>query len=227
MGILPSMLKVFLIVLALLGCGPARAGATLLVFGDSLSAAYGIPRENGWVPLLQQRLRQKRMDYTVINASVSGETSSGGVTRIAAALAAHKPSIVIVALGANDGLRGLPLPQMRDNLTAIVRSAQQFGSRVLLVGMRMPPNYGPQYTREFEQVYAAVARARKCPLVPFLLEGVAVRRELMLDDNVHPAARAQPAILETVWQGLAPLLAAPAPRQGLRPDGTAHQRQPG
>jgi acyl-CoA thioesterase-1 len=205
-GILVSMGKILLLVLALLGCGLAHASPTLLVFGDSLSAAYGIDQQAGWVALLQERLRQKRLDYTVINASVSGETTSGGAARIAVALAAHKPAIVVVALGANDGLRGLPLGQMRDNLAVIVRAVQKFGSRVLLVGMKMPPNYGPQYTRDFEQTYVALARQFKCALAPFLLDGVAGKRELFLDDNLHPNAQAQPVILENVWKGLAPML---------------------
>jgi len=192
--------------LALLGCGLAHASPTLLVFGDSLSAAYGIGQQAGWVALLQERLRQKRLDYTVINASVSGETTSGGAARIAAALAAHKPAIMVVALGANDGLRGLPLAQMRDNLAVILRAAQKSGSRVLLTGMKMPPNYGPQYTRDFEQAYVALARQFKCALVPFLLDGVAGKRELFLEDNLHPNAQAQPVILENVWKQLAPML---------------------
>lgn len=196
-----------MIVLALLGCGLAHANPTLLVFGDSLSAAYGIGQQAGWVALLQERLRQKRLDYTVVNASVSGETTSGGAARIAATLATHRPAIVVVALGANDGLRGLPLGQMRENLAIIVRAAQKSGSRVLLVGMKMPPNYGPQYTQDFEQTYVALARQFKCALAPFLLDGVAGKRELFLDDNLHPTAQAQPIILENVWRGLAPMLA--------------------
>jgi acyl-CoA thioesterase-1 len=195
-----------LLTLMLLGPGLAHAGATLLVYGDSLSAAYGIGQKEGWVTLLEQRLRQKQLDYTVANASISGETSSGGASRIAATLALHKPQIVIVALGSNDGLRGLPVKQMRDNLAAIVAAAQKSGSRVLLVGMKMPPNYGPQYTREFEQVYADLARRYKTAFTPFLLEGVAGRRELFLDDNMHPVARAQPMLLENIWKALAPLL---------------------
>ena len=192
--------------LALLGCGLAHASPTLLVFGDSLSAAYGIGQQAGWVALLQERLRQKRLDYTVINASVSGETTSGGAARIAATLTAYKPAIVIVALGANDGLRGLPLAQMRDNLAVILRAAQKSGSRVLLAGMKMPPNYGPQYTQAFEQAYVALARQFKSALVPFLLDGVAGKRELFLDDNLHPNGQAQPVILENVWKQLAPML---------------------
>jgi acyl-CoA thioesterase-1 len=196
----------FLIALALLASACAHAGPTLLVYGDSLSAAYGIGQKEGWVALLEERLRQKHIDYTVVNASISGETSSGGASRIAAALAQHAPRIVIVELGANDGLRGLPVAQMRDNLEAIVRAAQKAGARVLLLGMKMPPNYGARYTREFEQTYADLARRRKVALVPFFLEGAAGRRDLIQDDNLHPTAQAQPMILENVWKGLAPLL---------------------
>jgi len=195
-----------LIAFALMSSGLACAGPTLLVYGDSLSAAYGIGQKEGWVALLEERLRQKRIDYTVANASISGETSSGGASRIAAELARYRPRITIVALGANDGLRGLPIAQLRDNLAAIVAAAQKSGSRVLLVGMKMPPNYGAKYTREFEQVYAEIARRRKTARVPFLLEGIAGKREMFQDDNLHPTAAAQPILLENVWKGLAPLL---------------------
>ncbi len=195
-----------MIALALMGSGLACAAPALLVYGDSLSAAYGIGQKEGWVALLEERLRQKRIDYTVANASISGETSSGGASRIAATLARYRPRITIVALGANDGLRGLPVAQLRDNLAAIVGAAKKAGSRVLLVGMRMPPNYGPKYTREFAQVYSELARRQKAELVPFLLEGIAGRREMFQDDNLHPTAAAQPIILENVWKGLAPLL---------------------
>jgi len=185
---------------------PAPSGPAILVYGDSLSAAYGIARNEGWVTLLEERLRQEKRDYTVVNASISGETTSGGASRIAATLAQGRPRVVVVALGANDGLRGLPVAQMRDNLAAIIVAAQKAGSRVLLVGMKMPPNYGPRYTRDFEQVYAALARRFKLGLVPFMLEGVAGDRNLFLDDNLHPTAKAQAQILENVWKGLAPLL---------------------
>jgi acyl-CoA thioesterase-1 len=195
-----------LIVLAALGSTLVQAAPTILVFGDSLSAAYGIRQQDGWVTLLQQRLQQQRLDYTVVNASVSGETTSGGAARIAAALATHKPAIVIVELGANDGLRGLPLTQMSNNLTAIVGAAQKAGAKVLLIGMRLPPNYGARYTQEYEKSFTTLAQRYKCALVPFLLEGVAGKRELMQDDNLHPTAAAQPLILETVWKGLGPLL---------------------
>jgi len=198
--------KVLLIAIALTGSAQALAARTILVFGDSLSAAYGIRQQDGWVALLQQRLQQERIDYNAVNASISGETSSGGAARIAAALAAHKPSITILELGANDGLRGLPVKQMSANLAAIVRAAQKAGSRVLLVGMRLPPNYGAQYTQEYEKAFAALARQLNTAFTPFLLEGVATRRELILEDNLHPNAAAQPLILETVWKSLRPLL---------------------
>jgi acyl-CoA thioesterase-1 len=203
------MLRMLALVLVLMSAGlagRANAGTILLVYGDSLSAAYGIAQKQGWVTLLEQRLRQKHLDYTVANASISGETSSGGASRIAATLAQHRPRIAILALGSNDGLRGLPVAQMRDNLAVIIRAAQKAGSRVLLVGMKMPPNYGPRYTREFEQAFAALAKQHKTAFVPFLLEGIAGKRDNFLDDNLHPTAQVQPVIMENVWKGLAPML---------------------
>ncbi|MCC7184177.1 MAG: arylesterase [Rhodocyclaceae bacterium] len=198
----------------LVGAQPARSAThgaeTILVYGDSLSAAYGIPQNDGWVALLEQRLQnqrpqEQRRNYSVVNLSISGETSSGGAARIAAALAGRHPRILVLALGANDGLRGLSLKQMHDNLAAIMRAAHKAGCRVLLVGMRMPPNYGRQYTHEFEQVYARLEREYKVPLVPFLLEGV-TDRALFQEDNLHPTSRAQPIILENVWRRLRPML---------------------
>jgi acyl-CoA thioesterase I len=192
----------------LMMCVPlmAWAGGTVLVYGDSLSAAYGLSQDAGWPALLQARLKQKRMDYTVLNASISGETTSGGAARIAQTLQAQQPKVIIVALGANDGLRGLPLAQMRANLAQIVRASQTAKSRVLLVGMRLPPNYGETYTRPFAQVYVDLAREYKTALAPFLLEGVAEQRELFQSDNLHPTAQAQPIILDNIWTALAPLL---------------------
>lgn len=194
--------------LSALLCVPAaaRAGDTILVFGDSLSAAYGLPRDAGWAALLQARLAQQRSDYTVTNVSISGETTSGGAARIAAALRAHKPKVVIVELGANDGLRGLPPGEMRGNLAKIVRASQRAKTRVLLVGMRMPPNYGETYTREFAQVYTDLAREYKTALVPFLLQGMEQRRALFQSDDMHPTAAAQPILLDNIWKALAPLL---------------------
>jgi acyl-CoA thioesterase-1 len=200
------MLRKLLIALALLVSGWAHAGPAILVYGDSLSAAYGISQKDGWGTLLQERLKQRRLDYTVVNASISGETSSGGTSRIAATLAQHQPAIVILELGSNDGLRGLPLMQMHENLAHMLRASQRAGARVLLLGMKLPPNYGSQYTRDFEAVFVTLARQYRTALVPFLLEGVAGNRELFLDDNLHPTAQAQPIILDTVWKALRPLL---------------------
>ena len=189
-------------------CAPltAWAGGTILIYGDSLSAAYGLAQDAGWPTLLQARLKQKGMDYTVANASISGETTSGGAARIAATLKAQKPRVVVVALGANDGLRGLPPAQMRANLATIVRASRESKCRVLLVGMRLPPNYGEAYMREFARVYVDVAREFRTALAPFLLEGVAERRELFQSDNLHPTAEAQPLLLDNVWKALVPLL---------------------
>ncbi len=187
---------------------PAAAAGTILVFGDSLSAAYGIGARQGWVTLLEERLRQEKRDYTVVNASISGETSSGGAARIAEAVRRTQPSIVILALGSNDGLRGLPVAQMKANLSRIVRTAKAAGSRVLLVGNRMPPNYGRKYTEEFHAAFVEVAKADRIPLVPFLLDRVAGNPDYFQADNLHPTAAAQPIILDTVWKGLAPMLDA-------------------
>ena len=203
------MLRRLLVVwLTSLLCLPlaARAGGTILVYGDSLSAAYGLSQDAGWVALLQARLKQERIDYTVTNVSISGETTSGGAARIAETLKAHKPRVIIVELGANDGLRGLPPGEMRANLAKIVARSQRAKARVLLVGMRMPPNYGDTYTREFAQVYPDLAREYKTALVPFLLQGMDERRELFQSDDMHPTAAAQPILLENVWKALTPLL---------------------
>ncbi len=181
------------------------AARNILVFGDSLSAGYGIPQEAAWPSLLAKRLEQKRLDYSVTNASISGETTSGGRTRLAAALDKAQPAVVVIALGANDGLRGLPVKTMRDNLAAMAEAAQKKNARVLIVGQRLPPNYGP-YATQFHEAFAAVAKEKKTALVDFLLDGVATRPELFQADNLHPTAEAQPMLLDTVWQGLAPLL---------------------
>ncbi len=159
-----------------------------------------------WPTLLQTRLTDEGFRHTVVNASVSGETSAGGRSRLPAALEQHKPSIVILELGANDGLRGLRPQLMAENLTAMIDAARAAGSQVLLVGMQMPPNYGAAYTRRFAQTFTDVAQAREVPLVPFLLDGFADQPELFLSDGIHPTAEAQPRVLDTVWQGLQPLL---------------------
>ena len=176
------------------------------MYGDSLSAGYGLPSGKEWASLLAGRLREEGFNYKVANASISGETTLGGRNRIAASLKQHQPEVVILALGANDGLRGGSLDEMRVNLEAIVDAVRKSGARVLLVGMRLPPNYGAAYTQKFRQVYDEVAASRKVPLVPFMFEGFAEKRAYFLPDTVHPAADAQPLILETVWKGLRPLL---------------------
>jgi len=194
----------------LLACsGAAIAAPTILVVGDSLSAAYGIPQNAGWVALLGERLKQQKSNYTVVNASISGETSAGGATRIGAALAKAQPAIVIVELGANDGLRGLPIAQMKTNLAAIVQAAKRQGARVILVGMQLPPNYGAQYVNAFRAAFRDIARDERVPLVPFLLEGVPNEREMFQADNLHLVAEAQPILMENVWRQLAAMVIAP------------------
>jgi len=184
----------------------AWAGGTILVYGDSLSAAYGLPQDAGWAALLQARLKQQSLDYTVSNVSVSGETTSGGAARIAQALKAHRPKVIIVELGANDGLRGLPPREMRANLAQILSASRRAKARVLLVGMRMPPNYGASYTHEFAAVYTDLAREYRTALVPYLLQGMDQQRALFQADDLHPTATAQPILLENVWKSLLPLL---------------------
>lgn len=183
----------------------AQAASTLLVFGDSLSAGYGIRREAAWPSLLQARLTEKRFDYSVANLSISGETTAGGRSRLEASLRQHRPTVVVLALGANDGLRGLPVSQIQDNLGAMIEAARSSGARVLMVGMKLPPNYGP-YAAEFEKTFAAVARKQKVPLVDFLLAGIADKPELFQADMLHPTAAAQPQLLDNVWPALLPLL---------------------
>jgi acyl-CoA thioesterase-1 len=178
----------------------------IMVFGDSLSAAYGLPWGKGWVDLLQQRLERERYAYRVVNASISGETTLGGRNRLGDALAQHSPRIVILELGSNDGLRGQPLDAMRDNLIAMVRQCRAAQAQVLLVGMRIPPNYGPDYTGKFRSSFAIVADKMHAPLVAFLLAGFADRRELFQADGIHPDAEAQRFMLDNVWERLRPML---------------------
>lgn len=179
---------------------PAWAAPTLLVFGDSLSAAYGMPRESGWVSLLEKRVP----GYRVVNASVSGETTAGGLTRLPGVLAAHRPAVMVLELGANDGLRGLPPQAAARNLEAMIDLAKKQGSKVLLLGMRMPPNYGTAYTARFERLFHEVARKKQVKLLPFLLDGLELAD--FQADGLHPGAAAQPRLMENVWRELKPLL---------------------
>lgn len=178
----------------------------ILVLGDSLSAEYGLSAGQGWVHLLQRRLRTEGYSYRVVNASVSGETTRGGLARLQQALQTHRPSIVIVELGGNDGLRGLRPKEVRKNLDAIVVQADQAGARVMLLGVRMPPNYGPAYARRFQGVFEEVASARAVPLVARFLGGVAENPALMQNDGIHPTAQAQPLMLDNAWPQLRTLL---------------------
>lgn len=199
-------IKLVLLVGALLA-GPSRAAPpTVLIFGDSLSAAYGITIAQAWPALLQARLERAGYPHRVVNASVTGETTAGGLARLPAALEEHRPAVLVIELGGNDGLRGLPPVHVRKNLAAMIEMAQKQKVKVLLVGIRLPPNYGPAYTEQFYAVYPGLAKRYDTPLVPFLLDGVATRRELMQDDGVHPRAEAQAQMLENVWPYLEPML---------------------
>jgi acyl-CoA thioesterase-1 len=196
-----------LLAVALVLPAPAVAAEkSILVFGDSLSAAYGISQARGWVALLAERLKRERPDYIVVNASISGETTGGGAARLGAALEKHRPRVVVLELGGNDGLRGLPVAQMKKNLAAMIQRAQKAGARVLLVGMKMPPNYGPDYAQAFESAFGELARQHRVALLPFLLDGIAEKPELFQPDRIHPTQEAQPVIEQRVWSALRPLL---------------------
>ncbi len=177
-----------------------------MIYGDSLSAAYGLRQGAGWPSLLQERLTQKKFNYNVVNVSISGETSAGGAARIVSTVRDAKPAVLVVTLGSNDGLRGLPVAQLRENLANIVKAAKAAGSKVVIAGMRMPPNYGSRYTEQFQESFSELAKAQRLALVPFLLDGVAQRPELFQQDQLHPTEAAQPLILENVWKALEPLL---------------------
>lgn len=198
-----------LCILMMLMLPATGSAATIMIYGDSLSAGYGLPRQAGWTNLLLQRLHDESFDYKIVNASISGETTLGGKNRIAQALSAHNPEIVIVALGANDGLRGQSLDAMYANLDAIIQTCVKRKVRVLLVGMRLPPNYGAAYTEKFHAVFRDLAQRRKLPLVPFLLDGFADNAAMFQADGIHPAALAQPLMLDNVWKTLRPMLRRP------------------
>jgi acyl-CoA thioesterase I len=186
---------------------PAKSStSTILVFGDSLSAGYGVPQGQGWVALLEQRLVAQKSNFSVVNASISGETTSGGLARFKQALLVHKPSIVLIELGANDGLRGLQIKDVQQNLNTMISQAKTANAKVLLIGMKIPPNYGLKYTKNFSQMYVNLAKQHNINLVPFLLENVAGKPELIQADGLHPLAVAQPALLENVWKILEKML---------------------
>jgi acyl-CoA thioesterase I len=184
----------------------APASRAVLVVGDSLSAGYGLPRDAGWVHLLAGRIGSTHAEYSVVNASISGETSQGGRSRIARLLGQNRPAVVILELGANDGLRGLDLGQMQANLQAIVDACRASGARVVLVGIRIPPNYGQDYTERFTQTFVRLAQANRLAFVPFLLDGFADRLDMFQADRIHPAAAAQERMMENVWRALEPAL---------------------
>jgi len=196
----------------MLGLGPVVAAPSsapvILVWGDSLSAAFGIPLESGWVQLLQQRLRQQGYPHRVVNGSVAGETTSGGLARLPAALKTHRPALVLIELGGNDGLRGLPLAQLRANLRAMVEQSRTAGAQVVVFEMTVPPNYGEAYTLGFTRAFAQVARENSAPLVPFFLTSIALDSGWFQEDGIHPTVAAQPLLLDAVWPTLAPALKA-------------------
>jgi acyl-CoA thioesterase-1 len=201
------MLRTVLFVLLCSVAALTHAAATILVFGDSVSAGYGLPRGTGWVDLLRARLAQAPHDYNVVNASLTGETTTGGKLRLDALLVRHTPQVVILALGGNDGLRGTNADAISANLTAMIADCRAHRSKVLLVGMRVPPNYGSDYEKKFRTLYAEVAKAQRVPLAPFLFEGFASDRGKFQPDGIHPTVDAQGQMLETVWRQLGPLLA--------------------
>ena len=196
------------LLLCLMLCAPAAysASKTLLVLGDSISAEYGLPRDSGWVSLLQTRLSDDKLPVSVVNASISGETTAGGLTRLPGLLQQHKPAVLIIELGGNDGLRGLSLAATQSNLREMIKSADSIGARVLLLGMRVPPNYGPDYSKRFAAMYQGLARERNVKLVPFLFAGLEDTERFFQQDRIHPNQRAQTVMLDNVWPSLRSLL---------------------
>jgi acyl-CoA thioesterase-1 len=198
--------RVLLLCLMLSAPAAYSASKTLLVLGDSISAEYGLPRDSGWVSLLQKRLADDKLPVTVINASISGETTAGGLTRLPALLQQHKPAVLIIELGGNDGLRGLSLAATQSNMREMIKSGERIGARVLLLGMRVPPNYGPDYSKRFAAMYQGLARERNVKLVPFLLTGLEDTERFFQPDRIHPNQRAQTVMLDNVWPSLRSLL---------------------
>jgi len=205
----PLVRLFFALFTALAASACTAAAPVVLVLGDSISAGYGLPADAGWATLLQQRLDAEHYPHHVVNASISGDTTAGGRARLDALLARHHPAVTVIELGGNDGLRGGSLDAMRANLDAMTAAAQKSGSRVLIVGLRLPPNYGPAYVQRFETTYADVARERKAALVPFLFEGFAEDNAMFQGDRIHPVLAAQARLLDNVWRELKPLLGEP------------------
>jgi len=199
-----ACIAIFLLVVSFPLC--ASAAPKIVVVGDSLSAAYGIEKQRGWVALLQQRLRRQGLDYEVVNASITGDTTRGGLSRLPATLERERPAVLIIALGGNDGLRGLAPEQTLSNLRGMIEEGRDAGASILLLGVRLPMNYGRAFGEKFHRVYLELAREEQVALVPFFLEGVAETRELMQPDGIHPGVAAQPRILDNVWSALEPLL---------------------
>jgi acyl-CoA thioesterase I len=211
MSIMMRRLVLLLLLWGAAGLAGAAQGPAILVLGDSLSAAYGIPAEKGWVKLLERRLREEGYPHRVVNGSVSGETTAGGLARLPAALAAHDPDIVLIELGGNDGLRGLPLAQLRDNLTRMVKLAKGAGAKAAVFEMLLPANYGPAYIERFRQTFEEVARREGATLVPFFLAAVVEGADGFQEDGIHPTEGVQAKLVEAVWPALRDMLKAPAP----------------
>lgn len=215
-----SLLAVLFLCSIAIFCLPASAQQptpTLVVFGDSLSAGYRMPIEDGWVNLLSEKIEKFNIDVKVVNASVSGETTDGGLSRLPAVLETHKPAIIILELGGNDGLRGLPVASIKQNLIEMVQMSQAAGAQVILAGIQIPPNYGPRYTGPFIAQFEEIATSMELPFIPFLIDGIAQRAELMQDDGIHPKAEAQSMVLDNVWPTLEPILTQVSPhRKGPR-----------
>jgi acyl-CoA thioesterase I len=200
------MYRILLVLVFLVAPAAAATPPVVLIVGDSLSAGYGLAIHENWPSLLQERLAASGCPHRVVNASISGDTTSGGLARLPGALERHAPSIVLIGLGANDGLRGLPVTEIRRNLSRMIQLSESAGARVVLAGIHIPPNYGPRYTDAFHAIYHELAQEYGAVLIPFILEGVALDVELMQDDGIHPNARAQPVIVDNVWAALEPLL---------------------
>jgi acyl-CoA thioesterase I len=205
--IMLSKLRTAFCVIVLLSLNTSvRADGTILVFGDSISAAYGMSREQGWVNLLAQRLKQNELEFQVVNASISGETTGGGLVRLPKTLEIHQPDLVILELGGNDGLRGYPIDKIQSNLQAMTQAIQNARAKVLIVGMVLPPNYGKRYTDAFEKLFDDVAQTQNVPLLPFVLEGIATSEDLIQRDGIHPKPEAQPMMLDDIWPHLEQLI---------------------